>query len=49
MLIGVTFFAVVSGSLASMINSQDSVNAKMEEKIVFLNKLTMQYDLCPEL
>ena len=41
MLIGVTFFAVVSGSLAAMLNSVDSVNAKMEERLIFLNKLSV--------
>ena len=45
MVIGVVVFTFVSGALSSILSSFDSSNAKLQDRIMFLNKLQNQYKL----
>jgi voltage-gated potassium channel len=45
MLTGVLIFGMVTGSLASIMTNQDSINATYTERLMFLNRLQLQYKL----
>lgn len=45
MFIGVIFFTLGSGALASLLQNYDSQNAKLQEKIEILDRITKEYDL----
>ena len=39
MMVGVTFFSMISGSLASILVSMDQTDADVSQKLMFLNRL----------
>ena len=45
MLVGVYSFTYISGALASIIQNVDTEQAVYQEKIIFLNRLQMQYKI----
>ena len=45
MICGVIVFTFISGALSSILSTQDASNAALQEKILFLNKLTVQYKI----
>ena len=49
MSVGVFVFSLVTGSLASILSSMDSMNAALNEKILFLGRLKDKYDLPDDL
>jgi len=49
MIIGVTFFTLLSGGLAADMTAYDSEEKKMDSKIVFLNSLRVKYQISDEL
>ncbi len=49
LIIGVTFFTLLSGGLASAMIEYDSKEKKIQRKIVFLNQLRMKYQISDEL
>ena len=49
MMVGVTFFSMISGSLASILVSMDQTDADVSQKLMFLNRLQAQYRLPPGL
>jgi hypothetical protein len=45
MLFGVLLFTFVSGALASILANYDAQQAQLQEKLLYLNKLRMQYHI----
>jgi len=45
MLTGVFIFSMVTGSLASIMQSQDNIQASLTEKLMYLQRLQSQYNL----
>ena len=45
MFIGVITFSFASGSLASILQNHDNTNAKLQEKIQILNRISKEYNL----
>jgi len=47
MLIGVSAFSFATGSLSSLMNSLDTVSAKMKKKVQILDNIKKQYQINP--
>ncbi len=45
MMIGVVSFTFISGSLSSIISNFDQSSANIQEKLLFLNKLKLNYGI----
>jgi hypothetical protein len=45
MIFGVVSFTFVSGALASIISNKDATEANLQEKLLFLSKLSTQYNI----
>jgi len=47
MLIGVSAFSFATGSLSSLMNSLDSISAKMKKKVAILEQIKKEYQINP--